>query len=596
MKNILLRLIFFILTIPGLCNAQSIQWTQKQNLPKAYRNGGAASCNGKIYFMGGYCDSTPERFEKTNYEYDPAANIWELKAELPAGRSNFAIAAINNKIYVIGGDAFSPKNEVYNPASDKWDTLKPMLTPRQHISCAVADGKIYIAGGLMKFEASSAPSEWSYKNITNKNDVYNPLTDTWEEKTPMPTKRHGAFMASVNGKIYVIGGMGTENDMWKSLSVVEMYDPKTDKWETKTSLPEPRDGFGVTVIDNKIYVIGGFSGAGIVNTVFIYDPSRNKWNKTTEFPNLQNGSPGCASIGKKIYIIGGCNKDYKSNGNLFEGTVSKDSNSFDYLGQTPPGDEPVIFAPGLISVKDKNSHALVMSPDGNMIIFSRYPDRTSYVLTKENDKWVGPVESFFYGKEVSFSPDGNRIFYYTDSDIFYVEKLSTGWSSPVKLGPEINTTNLAEFYPSIVKTGDMYFSKDGNWKTGRIMYSKFQNDNFQIPTDLGSPINNGGAIHAWVSPDESYILFNSPRTGSHTKNDIWISFKGSDGKWTKPQNLGENINSGADAILCPTVSPDGKYMFFTKLNFNPVSGYIYWVSTKVIEDIRKEVFNLKATK
>jgi len=258
----------------------------------------------------------------------------------------------------------------------------------------------------------------------------------------------------------------------------------------------------------------------------------------------------------------------------------------DYFGQIPPGDTPKIFAPGIVSVDNKNSHALVFSPDGKMIIFSRYPDGTSYIISKENDKWSEPVESFFHGKEISFSPDGNKIFYYNGGDIFYVEKTTTGWSQPDKLGPNINTDSLVEFYPSIVKSGDLYFSRDGNWKTSRLMYSKFQNGEYQKAVDIGLPINNGGALHAWVSPDESYILFNSPRTGSYTGLDIWISFRKNNGNWSNPRNLGNKINSGADAILCPTVSPDGKYMFFTKLNFNTNTGFIYWVSTGIIDSLK----------
>jgi Tol biopolymer transport system component len=269
---------------------------------------------------------------------------------------------------------------------------------------------------------------------------------------------------------------------------------------------------------------------------------------------------------------------------------------YDYYRQTPPGDTPKIFAPGIVSVDNKNSHALVVSPDGKMIIFSRYPDGTSYILSKANNEWTGPVESFFYGKEVSFSPDGNKIFYYTGGDIFYVEKKSSGWSQPIKLGTNVNTTNQTEYYPSIIKSGDLYFSRAGDWATGRLMYSKFQNGEFQKAVDLGLPINNGGALHAWFSPDESYVLFNSPRAGSYTRNDIWISFKKKDGNWTDPINLGKKINSGADAIMCPTVSPDGKYMFFTKLNFNPTTGFIYWVSTSFIDSLRTSAIDTQTNK
>ena len=258
--------------------------------------------------------------------------------------------------------------------------------------------------------------------------------------------------------------------------------------------------------------------------------------------------------------------------------------SWQYLFENPPGDIPQIFGKGVVSVDEKNSHALVFSPDGRTIIFSRYPDKTSYIMTYENGKWSEPVESFFFGKEVSFSKDGNKIFYYTDSDIYFVERKGADWSEPVKMGNNINTAE-AEYYPCIVNDSSIYFSRAGDWKTGRIMYSKFIDGNYAKAVDLRLPINNGGALHAWISPDEKYMLFNSPRTGSFTQNDIWVSFKKNDGTWTNPKNAGEIINSGADAILCPTVSPDGKYLFFTKLNFSTKACYIYWVSTKFLHEL-----------
>jgi N-acetylneuraminic acid mutarotase len=321
-NSTLFSVVISILLISSTVNCQDIDWKQKQSLPKEYRNGSAAACKGKVYFMGGYCHSTPERFEKSNYEYDPETDTWTSKADMPTGHSNFALIAIEDKIYAIGGDPFSSQNEVHTPATDSWKTLQPMLTPRQHINGAVVDGKIYIIGGLMDFKNSSAPSDWSYKNISDKNEVYNPSTNTWEERAPMPTRRHGAFITAVNGKIFVIGGMGDENDIWKSLSVVEMYDPETNTWETKKSLPESRDGFGISVINDKIYVIGGFSISGVVNTVRVYDTQLDSWSMSTEFPNLENGSAGCASVGNKIFVIGGCDSKYVANGNTFVGVLT----------------------------------------------------------------------------------------------------------------------------------------------------------------------------------------------------------------------------------------------------------------------------------
>jgi Tol biopolymer transport system component len=260
--------------------------------------------------------------------------------------------------------------------------------------------------------------------------------------------------------------------------------------------------------------------------------------------------------------------------------------SFNYPEEKVPGDTPLVFGLGIVSVADKNTHACMFSPDGSMLIFSRYPDKKSYLMTLEKGAWTAPVEAFFDGKECSFSADGKRVFYYKNGgDIYYNEKSENGWGEPISVGSNINTAET-EYYPSVTNDGTLFFSRAGKWSDGRIMYSILENDQYSLPVDIGLPVNNGGALHAFIAPDKSYMLFNSPRAGSHTQLDIWISFHNNDGSWTEPQNLGETINSGADAILCPTVSPDGKYMFFTKLNFNPQCGYVYWVSTEFISKLK----------
>lgn len=207
-------------------------------------------------------------------------------------------------------------------------------------------------------------------------------------------------------------------------------------------------------------------------------------------------------------------------------------------------------------------------------------------MTFSNDQWSNPEEAFFEGKECSFSADGKKVFYYKNGgDIYYNEKTENGWGEPISVGTNINTAET-EYYPSVTYDGTLFFSRAGKWSDGRIMYSTVENGQYSLPVDIGLPVNNGGALHAFVAPDKSYMLFNSPRAGSYTQLDIWISFHNKDGSWTEPQNLGETINSGADAILCPTVSPDGKYMFFTKLNFNPQCGFVYWVSTDFINNLK----------
>lgn len=266
-----------------------------------------------------------------------------------------------------------------------------------------------------------------------------------------------------------------------------------------------------------------------------------------------------------------------------------------YLNEPAPGKTPVLFGKGVVSVEGENTHACTFSPDGNMLIFSRYPERKSYIMTFSNDHWTNPIEAFFEGKETSFSADGTKVFYYkTDGDIYFNEKTESGWGISTNAGTAINTSET-EYYPSVTNDGTLFFSRNGQWNQGRIMYSTYTDGKYNTPVDIGLPVNTGGALHEYVAPDKRYMIFNSPRTGSFTQCDLWISFHNADGSWTNPENLGATFNSGADAILCPTVTPDGKYMFFTKLTFNTNTGNVYWVSTNFIDSLRTKT-NIKSNK
>ena len=117
-----------------------------------------------------------------------------------------------------------------------------MPTARFFMGAVAMDGKIYTIGG----------STGSPHKMVSTVEVYDPETDTWEQKTDMPGPRFGAAAANVKQKIYVIGGAVG----YDAQSAVEVYDPTSDTWSTGTSLPEPRVGSAST-INGKIYYTGG---------------------------------------------------------------------------------------------------------------------------------------------------------------------------------------------------------------------------------------------------------------------------------------------------------------------------------------------------
>jgi len=125
--------------------------------------------------------------------------------------------------------------------------------------------------------------------------------DTWTKKADMPTARSGASSSVVNGKIFVIGGWGNGN----TVSTVEEYDPFLDKWTKKSNTPTIRGSASCGVVDGKIYVIGGRSWRGEdLATVEEYDPALDEWTKKADVLTVRT-SASCSVVDGKIYVIGG---------------------------------------------------------------------------------------------------------------------------------------------------------------------------------------------------------------------------------------------------------------------------------------------------
>ncbi|WDT75767.1 MAG: hypothetical protein MPW16_00695 [Candidatus Manganitrophus sp.] len=129
----------------------------------------------------------------------------------------------------------------------EWSVKAPLSAPRSHPAVAVHGGKIYSFGG-------GGPA---FKSL-NLSEVYDPKTDRWSSLRPMPTLRSGAMAATIGDAIYVIGGGFKKLDgKFKFLTTVELYFPKEDRWETGPDLLQPHDYPASTILDGKIYIIGG---------------------------------------------------------------------------------------------------------------------------------------------------------------------------------------------------------------------------------------------------------------------------------------------------------------------------------------------------
>lgn len=227
-------------------------------MPLLLDHSASAVYDGKIYVVGGFL----KRKIPTDklFIYDPQKNKWQEGRSLPSpvgGAKNAQF--INGILYVVGGlnSSHIPLNTnyAYDPKSDTWTTKSPMPTARHHLQTAVIDGKLFALGGRILGDGIPSEDIDEAKSNFNRNEMYDPQTDSWTVRQPMLVKRSGfTASASPDGNIYVFGGQGPRHE---DLYSVEKYDPVADKWTYDKPMPKPRFGLESVASDDKIYVLGG---------------------------------------------------------------------------------------------------------------------------------------------------------------------------------------------------------------------------------------------------------------------------------------------------------------------------------------------------
>ncbi len=99
-------------------------------------------------------------------------------------------------------------------------------------------------------------------------EIYDSQTDTWTQGADMPTARSAFAISVVREKIYVVGGY---NGI--SLPIMEVYDAKTVTWAQEADMPTARDNFSAVAVGGVIYTIGGWNSVrkSVLSTVEVYD-------------------------------------------------------------------------------------------------------------------------------------------------------------------------------------------------------------------------------------------------------------------------------------------------------------------------------------
>lgn len=243
---------------------------------------------------------------------------------------------------------------------------------------------------------------------------------------------------------------------------------------------------------------------------------------------------------------------------------------------------PEVFAPDMIST-GLSERDLAISPDGKEMFYTLQSPQGIFqtIVYRQKDgkgNWSNPEVAPFAGKfsdlEPAFSFDGTKLYFSSnrplsgdkvkDFDIWVTEKQNGRWSEPKNIGSPVNTAE-DEFYPSVAKTGNLYYTAAYKIGIGKedIYVAKWANGKYSDPVPLDTGVNSKTyEFNAFVTPEEDMIIFTSyGRKDDHGRGDLYISTKDAQGNWKPAKNLAA-LNS-AKLDYCPFISFDKKILFFT---------------------------------
>lgn len=286
---------------------------------------------------------------------------------------------------------------------------------------------------------------------------------------------------------------------------------------------------------------------------------------------------------------------------VIQSCISTEKNRYDqyvqnqsYFGQSAPGMVAEIFTPGIVSITGRYEYALSFSPSLDEMYFTGEKEGGNqhvYYSRFNGKEWIKP-EPFNLTKgmkrnefEAFVSTSGKELLFaaydsiFSDEKIWYTRRLDGNWAKAEKLDSPINTDLV--FYPNTAQNGNLYYTSIS--KRG-MYYSPYQNGKYQEVYEV--KIEFG--IHGFISPAQDFILVDAPKGNDKAKDkDIYVYFKKKDESWSKPINLGNAVNSDFNET-CPSLTPDGKYMFFSRYNEAGGLSNIYWADAQLIESFRYE--------
>ncbi|MGJ8693433.1 MAG: Kelch repeat-containing protein [Thalassotalea sp.] len=237
-------------------------------------------------------------------------NLWQWQnveaSGQPIARHEAGLVGYQDKIYLLGGRRINATS-VFATKTQSWENLSAPPIELHHFQPVVLQDKIYIIGALT--------GQWPNEQAVDRVIIFDPKEDTYTfgDEIPQHRRRGGAGVSVYNNKIYLVGGI-VNGHMDGYQAWFDEYDPSTGKWTTLPDAPNARDHFQALTLEDKLYAFSGRTTSKRTNqdmalTVAhgnIYDFKRQQWQVVTEktkVPTLRAG--GGAFVWQNKIVIGG---------------------------------------------------------------------------------------------------------------------------------------------------------------------------------------------------------------------------------------------------------------------------------------------------
>ncbi|WAC94176.1 serine/threonine-protein kinase [Mycobacterium sp. Aquia_213] len=271
------------------------------------RAGAAAAVVGDHLVVTGGVDASGALLNTTEV-FD--GNSWSLGAPIPTPRQQLAAASDGKLVYTVGGttgDSDQVNVEAYDPVAKTWTTLPPLPQARSDLGVAITDGRLVAVGGV------------SGGQVLKSVSVFDLMSKTWSGLPDMSTPRHGMAVAAVEKSVYAIGGSSAIGDSQPTSTAEVLKLPARKiqpaaQWRSLPDAPTARLMMAWTVLNGKIWIMGGLRNGVALQTTESFDPKTGAWETGPPLP-IPLHHAAAATFRGEVVVLGGASDNIADGSN-----------------------------------------------------------------------------------------------------------------------------------------------------------------------------------------------------------------------------------------------------------------------------------------